>query len=141
MEEISRLPEVRDKYLSFLVTEKTEFAELDFCQKVYHLPQINRKEITFLFKFLWIFIQSYRIMKKENPDCIISTGALASCPMCFLGKWKKKKVIYIESFARVDSPSLTGKIMYKFHVADVFLVQWKDMLEFFPEAVYVGGIF
>ena len=67
LEEISRLPEVRDKYLSFLVTEKTEFAELDFCQKVYHLPQINRKEITFLFKFLWIFIQSYRIMKKENP--------------------------------------------------------------------------
>ena len=50
-----------------------------------------------------------------------------------------KKVIYIESFARVDEPSLTGKLMY--HVADLFIVQWKEMMEFYPNAVYGGGIF
>lgn len=141
LEEISRLVEIKDRYDSFLVTEQSGFHELNFCDKVYYLPQINRKEPLFLFKFIKIFFLSLKIMEKEKPDCIISTGALAACPMCFIGKWKKKKIIYIESFARVDSPSLTGKIMYKFKLADLFLVQWEDMLEFFPEAVYAGGIF
>ena len=51
----------------------------------------------------------------------------------------RKKIIYIESFARCNKPSLTGKIMYKF--ADIFIVQWEEMLEFFPKAMYGGGIF
>ena len=86
-----------------------------------------------------LFAQSLKIMLEEKPDCIISTGALATFPICVLGKLMGKKVIYIESFARVDEPSLTGKLMY--HVADLFIVQWKEMMEFYPNAVYGGGIF
>ena len=56
-----------------------------------------------------------------------------------LGKLAKKKIIYIESFARVDSPSLTGKLMYK--VADIFIIQWEELKQFFPNAIYGGGIF
>ncbi len=80
-------------------------------------------------------------MCKEKPDVIISTGALATVPFCIAGKLMKKKVIYIESFARVDSPSLTGKIMYKLKLADLFIVQWVEMLQFFPKAVVGGRIF
>lgn len=53
----------------------------------------------------------------------------------------KKKIVYIESFARVDSPSLTGKIMYKLKLANLFIVQWEEMLKFFPNAVVGGRIF
>ena len=141
LEEISRLKEIREAYDSFLVTEKTDFQELHFCDRVYYVPQVNRREPLFLLKFIKIFFQSMKILNKENPDCIISTGALAAVPMCILGKWNKKKVIYLESFARVDSPSLTGRILYKLKIADLFLVQWEEMLEFYPEAVYSGGIF
>lgn len=141
LEEISRLREIEETHESILVTENTNFQELHFCPKVYYVPQINRKEPLFLFKLIKIFIQSAMILKKERPDCIISTGALAATPICMLGKWSKRKVIYIESFARVDSPSLTGTIVYKLKLADLFLVQWKEMLEFYPDAVYCGGIF
>lgn len=141
LEEISRLKEIKEANDSFLVTEDTGFQELSFCHRVYHVPQVNRREPLFLVKFVKIFFQSIKIVKKENPDCIISTGALAAAPMCMVGKWKGKKVIYIESFARVDSPSLTGKIVYKLKLADLFLVQWEEMLEFYPDAVYSGGIF
>ncbi|WP_191976308.1 hypothetical protein [Limosilactobacillus reuteri] len=51
----------------------------------------------------------------------------------------KKKVIYIESFARITTPSLTGKILY--HFADLFIVQWKELLKVYPKAKYFGGIF
>lgn len=89
--------------------------------------------------FLKLFFISSKIYKKIKPDTIISTGALVTVPICIIGKLHHKKIIYIESFARINSPSLTGKIMYKF--ADEFIVQWEDMLKYFPKAHYWGGIF
>jgi hypothetical protein len=49
----------------------------------------------------------------------------------------KKKVIFIESFAKRNSPTKTGKQVYKF--ADHFIVQWEEMKEFYPNAI-VGGM-
>ena len=44
----------------------------------------------------------------------------------------RKKLIYIESFAKVTSPTLTGKLLYKY--ADQFYVQWESMKEFYPKS-------
>ena len=139
LEEISKLYIVSDKYENILITEKNSFTQSAFGKKQYFLPQINRKEVFFIFKFINIFFKSLIILLKEKPDVIISTGALASYPCCLLGKIMRKKIIYIESFARCDKPSLTGKLVYKF--ADLFIVQWEEMLEFYPNAIYGGGIF
>ena len=73
------------------------------------------------------------------PDIIISTGALSTIPMCLLGKVFRKKIIFIESFAKVNSPTLTGKLIYK--IADQFYVQWEEMLDIYPKAIYKGGIY
>lgn len=139
LEEIACLKEIAKENDSFLVTEKGGFQEISFCKKSRYVLQINRKEKTFLIKFIILFIESLKILLEEKPDCIISTGALATFPICLLGKMMGKKIVYIESFARVDEPSLTGKLMY--HIADLFIVQWKEMMEFYPNAVYGGGIF
>ena len=139
LEEISRLREIRDEYDSFLFTESGNFSELIFCDKVYYVKQINRKEKGFLFHFIKLFAVSAKVLKAENPDCIISTGALATFPICMIGKLKGKKIIFIESFARVNNKSLTGKLIYPF--ADLFIVQWKSMLKYYPKAKYTGGIF
>jgi UDP-N-acetylglucosamine:LPS N-acetylglucosamine transferase len=139
LEEISRLREIRDAYDSFLFTERGTFNELVFCDKTYYVQQINRKEKGFLLHFFKICIKSIKILMSEKPDCIISTGALATFPICVFGKLFGKKVIYIESFARVDECSLTGKLMKG--VADLYIVQWEELLQFVPNAVYGGGIF
>lgn len=139
LEEISRLKKIEEEYTSFLLTEKGNFNELDFTEKVIYVSQINRKEKLFVFKFIALFMKSFQIILKEKPDCIISLGALATYPICLLGKIMGKKIIYIESFSRVDTPSLSGKLMYR--IADLFIVQWRELLEYFPKAVYGGGIF
>ncbi len=139
LEELSRLGRLRDRPDTFLVTEKGDFGEHSFCSRVYYLSQINRKELCFLPKLVKTFVQSFVILRKEKPACIVSTGALATFPICLLGKLMGKRIIYIESFARVDSASLTGKLMYRF--ADLFIVQWKALLELYPKAVYGGSIF
>ena len=70
---------------------------------------------------------------------IISTGAMAVIPMFILGQIFNKKLIYIESFAKSDSPTLTGKFIYKF--ADLFIVQWESMKKYYPQAVMLGSIY
>ena len=79
------------------------------------------------------------IFFKEKPDIIVCTGALAMLPMCMICKLFKKKLIFIESFAKVTSPTQTGKFLYKYE--DEFYVQWKTMLEIYPNAKYLGGIY
>lgn len=141
LEEISRLVEIEEKYDNFLVTEKGKFEELHFGKKVIYVYQINRKEILFLFKFIGLILKAFKILLKEKPTVLISTGALATVPFCIVGKLLGKRIVYIESFARVDTPSLTGKIIYKLKLANLFVVQWEDMLKYFPEAIVGGRIF
>ena len=56
-----------------------------------------------------------------------------------IGKIFGSKIIFIESFANSSSKSITGKIVYKF--ADLFIVQWENMLNIYPKSVYGGWIY
>ncbi len=124
----------------FIVTEKTKYNKKD--KKIKHfVKQVNRKEILFIPKMIMIFFKSLYILIKERPNVIISTGVLSAIPMLFLGHLFKKKVIYLESFAKISSPTMTGNLVYKRKWADQFYVQWPKMLEFYPNAIYLGGIY
>ena len=138
-EQILMLKPLMEKYESFLITEKTDYRAEVKGVKMYYLQQVNRKEWFFpvimignSFKSLFIFI-------KERPDVIITTGVLAMIPMCLLAKIFRRKLIYIESFAKVTTPTETGKLLYKY--ADQFYVQWPQMLNIYPNAIYLGGIY
>ena len=139
-EQLLCLKQLEEDYDVFIVTEKTEYNKND--KKIrYFVKQVNRKEILFVFKMIVILMKSLYIFIKEKPDVIISTGVLASIPMLYIGHILKKKVIYIESFAKISSPTMTGKLIYKNNIADRFYVQWESMKKFYPNAVYLGGIY
>ena len=138
-EQLSMLKPLMEKYDSCVVTEKTQYKAIIKDQKMYYMHQVNRKESFYLF---WMVINAFRsisILIKEKPDVVITTGVLAMIPLCLLSKIFKKKSIYIESFAKISSPTKTGKLIYKY--ADLFYVQWESMLKFYPKAIYLGGIY
>lgn len=137
-EQLMMLKPLMDKYESFIVTEKTNYS-VTKSHKIYYLSQINRNEKMFIFKMINNSLNTFKIFLKEKPDVVISTGALATISMCMMAKIFRKKLIFIESFAKVNSPTLTGKLLYKF--ADQFYVQWKDMLKVYPKSIYKGGIY
>lgn len=128
-----------DKYESFIVTEKTNYLVSNNDYKFYYLKQVNRHEFRLIYYMIYNILITMKIFLKEKPDIIISTGALATIPMCIVAKIFRKKIVFIESFAKVNSPTLTGKLLYKF--ADKFFVQWESMKEFYPNAIYKGGIY
>lgn len=108
-------------------------------QARYTLKQVNRQSFKSLLDFVLSFPRVWRILAKEKPTHIVSTGAMCTLPVCLLGKIKKIKIIYIESFARMEDLSLTGKLVY--HFADLFIVQWETLAEKYEKAVYGGGLF
>lgn len=138
-EQLMMLKPLIEKYDSFIITEKTLYDDRLTREKKYLVPQINRREAFFLINLIINVIKSTYIFFKEKPDIVISTGALSTIPICIISKIFKKKIIFIESFAKIKTPTLTGKFLYRF--VDQFYVQWEDMLQVYPLAIYKGGIY
>lgn len=140
LDELLMLRPLMKKYDSYIITEKTNYSVLTGREKdVYYVSQIDRRELVFLFKLIALLVQSAWLLIKEKPDVVISTGALVSVPTCLLAKLFKKKVVFIETFAKLYSPSLSGKILYRF--ADLFIIQWDSLKTYYQNAVYGGWIY
>ena len=138
-EELMCIRSIAQEHDTVYVTEEGGQARDSSLEKLHLVPQINRRQKDFLWKFLKLILTSGKIMLRERPDFVVTTGALIAFPFCVYGKLLGAKVIYIESFARVHDRSLTGRLVYP--LADLFLVQWEPLLELYPKAKYVGGIF
>lgn len=138
-EQLQQLDLLREKYIYYYVLPKSDsFSKLN--AKKYLVTGISRKnKFKFLFIFTLSFIRQLFIFIKERPDAVITTGAGFVVPTCLIAKFFRKKVIYIESFARMKSLNKTGALLYKY--ADLFIVQWENLLQICPNAVYGGWVY
>jgi len=94
---------------------------------------------TNIWKMLKAFFQTFKILKKEKPNLIISTGPEIAIPATILARFMKIKTIYIESWCRVKTKSGTGKLLY--YLSNYFLVQWPGLLKKYgKKARYEGAV-
>lgn len=84
-------------------------------------------------------LQSLLALVRFRPRAIISTGPGVAVPACILAKALGIRVIYIETGSRVFALSSSGRILYRF--ADLFFVQWPELLAKYPRAIYEGRLF
>ena len=82
---------------------------------------------------------AWKVLRKERPDVIVSSGAAVAVPFFYLGKLFGMKTIYIEVFDRIDKPTMTGKMVYP--VTDRFIVQWEEMKQVYKKPNNLGSIF
>ncbi len=91
---------------------------------------------------LWNLIRNagvaWRVLRRRRPDIIISTGAGIAIPFFYLAKLFGIPTVYVESFTRIHSLSLTGRIVYP--IAGRFLVQWPELAERWTKAEYGGQV-
>ncbi len=130
---------INSKYKIIRVTEKSKDT-LNQENIDYYLKYGSRKKIIkYLFIILFNSIKALRIIIKNNPKVIISTGAHSCVPFFIIGKIMRKKTIYIESFAKVNTGSLTYKLANKF--IDEVVVQHSSMQKVYKDAKYFGGVY
>jgi UDP-N-acetylglucosamine:LPS N-acetylglucosamine transferase len=119
LESFKLLP-VAEKYDFFYFTFFVEHLKKTLAKyRVYFTINPRRNPI----KYLKVIFDSFKVLIKERPNVIISTGAGVTVPICLFGKlFFRAKLIYIECSAQVIKPSYTGRILYWF--SDLFFVQW-----------------
>lgn len=80
-----------------------------------------------------------RVLHREHPDLIVSSGAAIAVPFFFVGRLLGAKTVYVEVFDRVDAPTLTGRLVRR--MTDLFVVQWPEMEAVYPGSVNLGPVF
>ncbi|MDM0859156.1 PssD/Cps14F family polysaccharide biosynthesis glycosyltransferase [Clostridium perfringens] len=125
-----------EKYDRFWVTfNKVDSNSLLEKERKYWCYFPTNRNIINLIKNTFLAI---KILKKEKPDVIISSGAAVAVPFFYIGKIFKAKTIYIEVYDRIELPTLTGKLVYP--VTDKFILQWEEQKKFYNKGVNIGGI-
>lgn len=104
--------------------------------------RVHQSFFTSIFSSLATAFVAARVLLQCKPHMILCNGPGTSLVVVLVTRLLllNTKVIYIESFARVKSLSLTGKLMYHFRLADRFLVQWPELAENFPTTEYTGPL-
>lgn len=143
LNELMQLKPLFKKYNYHIITEKdkmTKGLKKEYKEKISYLIYGTRSHLILYpgILFLNCFISLYNYIK-IRPKYIVTTGTHSAGPMCCLGKIFGSKIIYIETFANRNSKTVTGKIIY--HFADLFIVQWDEMLKLYPKSKLGGWIY
>jgi len=141
--ELMTLKPIFEDYDYHLITEKTKSTvslKDEYKNRIHYLVYGTRyKKIKYFFKVTYNTIKSLGLFIKIRPQAIVTTGTHTAMPMCIIGKLLGAKIIFIETYANVFTPTGSGKFIYRF--ADRFIVQWEEMLKVYPKATYLGGVF
>ena len=80
-----------------------------------------------------------KVLWKEQPDLLVSNGAGIAVPFFWVGKLLFGcKTVYIEVYDRIDSPTLTARMVRP--VLDRMVVQWDEQKAFYPEGLNLGSV-
>ena len=126
----------KDKERFWVTFDKEDARSILKGEKMYPCHYPTNRNIKNLIKNT---VLAWKILRKEKPDLIISSGAAVAVPFFYLGKLFGAKLIYIEVFDRIDKPTLTGKLVYP--ITDEFIVEWEEMKKVYPKAKNLGSIF
>lgn len=123
----------------FFVTEETSLGEsLQAEHPTYFVPHVAMGQVRIGGPLRMIasaaknFVQSAKIIFRERPDIVISTGAGAVFFSVLWGRLTGAKIVIIESFARFDRPSIFGRLAAPF--AHRLVIQSPALAPFYPRA-------
>ena len=119
----------------YITTTEVVRNKLSALGKVYTVGECNREHA---WRVVKVLLHCIRIVFRERPHIVISTGAAPGCITCFLSKFNGAKVVWIDSITNVERLSLSGQMVR--HIADLLLVQWPELATKYKNAEYVGAI-
>ena len=112
----------KNKERFWVTFDKEDARSLLKDEKMYSVYYPSNRSIKALLINTW---RALRILPKEKPDLIISSGAAPAIPFFWIGKLMGAKTVYIEVFDRIDAATIAGKLCYP--VTDLFIVEWEEM--------------
>ena len=118
----------------FYVLNERALLPADMLGKTYFIRHSERDVFFFV-----NLVEAIRLLWKERPRVILSTGAGPVVPFALIGRYLfRTHIVFIETLTRIHRPSITGRIMYR--IAHRFYYQWASLNAAFPKGLYRGSV-
>lgn len=114
---------------------------------IHRSREVGQSYITAVFSTLQAFWHSLLLVARLQPDCLLGNGPGTCLPLCVSAVLLSALlrplqplpvVIFVESLCRVNSLSMTGKLLYHLRIASSVMVQWPQLKEKYPRAEFIG---
>lgn len=83
--------------------------------------------------------QTLRVVWRERPTAIVTTGAMPMAIMCVWGRLFGAKIAWVDCLSQVDTLSLSGRAIRR--LAHLTLTQWPEVATRFRNVEYAGEVF
>jgi len=78
----------------------------------------------------------WRMLRRQKPDLILSTGAGVAVPFLVFGKLLGCRTVFVESITRIETLSLSARLALPF--LDVLYVHWPQLQARYPRAELIS---
>ena len=119
-------------WVTFDKTDARSLLEGERLDWAHHPTQRNIPNLLRNLRLAW------RVLRRERPDVLVSTGAGVAFPFFVLAKPLRIKTVYVEAYERMDRASLTGRLCYP--ICDLMVLQWEEQRRFYPRGELVGAL-
>jgi len=89
-------------------------------------------------RLLQATVESLQVLRQARPAAVITSGPALAIPVAGWARLRRIPVIFVETGSRVHALSLTGRLMKP--LANLYIVQWPELLPLVPGAVYAGRL-
>lgn len=124
-------------------TSKNDY-EIFRIKRSRHVGQSYTTSVATTLQSIW---QCIPLVYRLQPDLVLCNGPGTCVPICLIAFCLKMfgaissqcKIVFVESFCRVKTVSLSGRILI--WIADCFVVQWPQLVPFSPKTRFFGRLF
>lgn len=109
--------------------------------------EVGQSYLTSVWTTLRACLHALVLVWQVSPHVVLVNGPGTCIPVCFAAVLYRLvstypcKIMYIESIARTQRLSLSGKILYHTRIADLLFVQWKELEAKYPRAKFAGRLY
>lgn len=92
------------------------------------LPEYGRSPVAAVRNVL----AAARVVIRRRPRTVVTSGAGVVAPFCALARLAGARLVFVETMARVNSPSMTARLLSR--LASRVVVQWPELAPALPRA-------
>lgn len=133
-EQLMMMRDLFEQYDSEFVTTDAKLFDAYGVRAGHAIPDCNRDTPFVVIKAIF---QIHSIMRKVQPDIVISTGALPGLLCIVIGRLNGAKAVWVDSIANAEHLSLCGR--FAKYLANSCVTQWKHLADS-PRISYFGSV-
>lgn len=116
--------------------DKSDARSLLAAEDVVHAYGPTNRSVVNLLRNL---VLAWRVVGRTRPKALLTTGAGVAVPFAWVARLRGARVVYVESLARIDGPSLSCRLIRP--VAERVYVQWPELQPLLRGSRFAGNVF